>query len=217
MAVQSKKVQRKKAPKKAVKKAPAKARKAAPKPTPKKKARVRKPVTGLTGAPLGNQFWKMRSSHGRKPIFDSPEKLWAACVEYFEWVEANPLKEEKVFCHQGHVTKTEVSKMRAMTMDGLYTFIDICAQTWVNYRSRDELSATTEQVERVIRDYKFTGAASELLSPIIIMRDLGLRDGLEHTGKDGGPISGVLAVPTSPDDWATIAMAHQNALKQDAQ
>ncbi len=38
---------------------------------------------------------------------------------------------------------------------------------------------------------------------------------LAVTGKDGGPLSGVLAIPTSPMDWATIALAHQNALKLD--
>ena len=47
-------------------------------------------------APVGNQFWKARSSHGRKPIFESPEKLLEACAEYFVWVEANPLWEDKL-------------------------------------------------------------------------------------------------------------------------
>lgn len=44
-------------------------------------------------APKGNRFWEARSSHGRNPKFESPEALWAACCEYFEWVEANPLPE----------------------------------------------------------------------------------------------------------------------------
>ena len=34
-------------------------------------------------APLGNQFWKARSSHGRNPIFVSPDDLWTAASEYF--------------------------------------------------------------------------------------------------------------------------------------
>lgn len=48
-------------------------------------------------APKGNRFWEARSSHGRNPKFESPEALWAACCEYFEWVEANPLWEMKAF------------------------------------------------------------------------------------------------------------------------
>lgn len=47
-------------------------------------------------APKGNRFWEARSSHGRNPKFESPEALWAACCEYFEWVEANPLAGEHI-------------------------------------------------------------------------------------------------------------------------
>jgi len=60
----------------------------------------------------GNNFWKARSSHGRKPIFETPEDLWSACVEYFEWVEANPLYERKVFHNGGKVVHADVPKLR---------------------------------------------------------------------------------------------------------
>jgi hypothetical protein len=200
------------AKKKPAKKKPASKKPVARKRKPAKKARTTsRPNTAI----LGNQFWKMRSSHGRKPLFENGEKLWDACVEYFEWVEANPLKEEKIFTYEGRIVRGEVRRMRAMTLDGLYTFLDISPQAWHNFRSREGLSETVDQVERVIRDYKFAGAAADLLNAQIIARDLGLRDGMEHTGANGGPISGVLAIPTSPEDWAKIATAQQNALKQD--
>ena len=32
-------------------------------------------------APVGNRFWEVRSSHGRSPIFESPDALWSACCE----------------------------------------------------------------------------------------------------------------------------------------
>ncbi|MDR6901408.1 hypothetical protein J2W52_003032 [Rhizobium miluonense] len=35
-------------------------------------------------APKGNKFWMARSSHGRNPIFATPEDLWNACNEYFQ-------------------------------------------------------------------------------------------------------------------------------------
>lgn len=171
---------RKKTP--AKRKKPAKTRRKAPtKPN-------RAPTSENFRPPLGNQFWKMRSSHGRKPVFETPEAMWDACEEYFQWVIDNPLQEEKVFCHQGEVTKTEINKMRAMTFEGLYTFLDIGSSTWHEYRAREEFRETTERVDRVLRDYKFTGAAADLLNPIIIARDLGLREGMEHTGKGGGPL-----------------------------
>jgi len=132
----------------------------------------------------------MRSSHGRKPIFKSPDELWEACVEYFQWVEDNPLWEDKVMMAQGEPTHVPISKMRAMTIDGLCIFLDIDEKTWSNYRDKEDFVGVTTRAERVIRNQKFSGAAADLLNANIIARDLGLRDKQDHemTGKDGGPI-----------------------------
>lgn len=128
-------------------------------------------------APKGNEFWKARSTHGRNPKFDDPEKLLDACLEYFEWVEANPLKEEKIFQYQGEITRGDISKMRAMTISGLCIFLDICENTWASYRDRDDdYMRVTSKVESIIKAQKFSGAAADLLNANIIARDLGLKD-----------------------------------------
>lgn len=127
-------------------------------------------------APKGNRFWEARSKSGRNPIFETEDQLWDACVEYFEWVMDNPLQEEKATQFQGAFVKDTVNKMRAMTLDGLCTFLDICDATWANYRSRDDFLGVTRKVERIIRDQKFSGAAADLLNANIIARDLGLSD-----------------------------------------
>ncbi len=139
-------------------------------------------------APVGNQFWKARSSHGRKPIFASPEDLWNAAVEYFEWVEANPLYEAKAFAFQGVVTVESLPKMRAMTIGGLCIFLDIDQTTWSEYGRREDFFRVVTRVEAIIRDQKFAGAAADLLNPNIIARDLGLADKSELSGKGGAPI-----------------------------
>ncbi|QBY42541.1 DNA-packaging protein [Arsenophonus nasoniae] len=127
-------------------------------------------------APKGNRFWEARSSHGRKPVFENPEQLWQACCEYFEWIENNPLKEEKVFSYQGEITHTNISKMRAMTISGLCLFLDVADSTWQAYRVKDGFSAITTQAEKIIYDQKFSGAAADLLNANIIARDLGLKE-----------------------------------------
>lgn len=49
------------------------------------------------GAPEGNQFWKMRSKHGRGRIFTEPEIMLQACYEYFKYQsEKMFLKKEAV-------------------------------------------------------------------------------------------------------------------------
>jgi hypothetical protein len=150
----------------------------------------------------GNKFWLARSSHGRNPIFSNPEQLRNACYEYFEWVEENPLLEEKIFHSQGMITKDTVTKMRAMTVSGLCLFLDICENTWANYKKQPDFLSITLEVEKVIYNQKFTGAAADLLNSNIIARELGLADKQqnEHTGVDGKPIAHSVEIKVTFDD-----------------
>jgi hypothetical protein len=144
-------------------------------------------------APKGNRFWEARSSHGRKPIFASPDDLQTACQEYFVWVEENPLWEDRLVTFQGTATHEPVAKMRAMTIGGLCIFLDIDRTTWIEYGKREGFSKVTREVDEIIRDQKFAGAAADLLNSNIIARDLGLTDKSELTGKDGADL-----IPDSP-------------------
>lgn len=143
----------------------------------------------VMAAPIGNRFWEARSSHGRNPAFSSPDQLWAACCEYFEWIEANPLYETKAFSSKDGIQTTDLPKMRAMTVSGLCIFLDICPATWQDYRKKEGFSPICSRADEIIRTQKFQGAAAELLNPAIIARDLGLADKSEHTGAAGGPIA----------------------------
>lgn len=138
-------------------------------------------------APEGNQFWKARSSHGRSPKFESEDQLWDACVEYFQWVEDNPLLEEKIFHNQGQITRGTIAKMRAMTISGLCLFLDICENTWANYREKEDFMRVITRAEKIIYNQKFAGASADLLNANIIARDLGLKDKTEqeHSGVIG--------------------------------
>ena len=133
-------------------------------------------------APEGNRFWQARSTHGRKPIFESPEQFWEACTEYFEWVEDNPLQSSELVKFQGQATLATIPKMRAMTIEGLCIFLDIETKTFYNYEQREDFLQIVTRVREVIRTQKFAGAAAELLNPNIIARDLGLADKQEQTG-----------------------------------
>lgn len=150
----------------------------------------RDPETGrfLTG----NRFWEARSSHGRNPIFATPDDLWEACTQYFQWVEENPLREEKVFNGKDGIVRADIAKMRAMTISGLCIFLDISRQGWSEYCAKSDFSDICARIDDVIRSQKFAGAAADLLNASIIARDLGLADKSELTGKDGGAIEHAL-------------------------
>lgn len=138
-------------------------------------------------APKGNQFWKARAKHGREKIFSDSESLWAACCEYFDWVDENPLEEAIVY--QGVLNEDQCKPlMRAMTIDGLCIFLDVSRQTWYEYKSHDDYSDIINKVELIIRTQKIQGAAAGLLKENIIARETGLGDKQELSGPDGKPI-----------------------------
>ena len=153
------------------------------------------------GAPIGNQFWRARTKHGRDKLFASPEALWESCCEYFQWVEENPLWETKLFSYQGAVSEGVIPKMRAMTIGGLCLFLDIDETTWRAWRAGNDKDFTTviTKAEQIMYNQKFTGAAADLLNANIISRELGLADksDLNHRSDDGSmsPTSIELTAP----------------------
>lgn len=128
-----------------------------------------------------NSLWGKRKP-GRPRHFETPDELYEACVGYFKWVEDNPLEEQKAFHSQGVVTKTNVQKMRAMTLNGLQLYVGVSHGQWSKWRSdtakdsRPDLQPVMEWAEQVIYEQKFTGAAADLLNANIISRELGLAD-----------------------------------------
>lgn len=139
---------------------------------------------------IGNQFWKARSTHGRKKKWSEPDVLRDACFQYFQWCEDNPLYASEVVKYQGVATLTDVPKMRAMTISGICIFLGITQETWRDYKKQKDFSAVIHEAEEIIKTQKFEGASAELLNANIIARDLGLRDNVnnEHSGPNGGPI-----------------------------
>jgi len=124
----------------------------------------------------------MRDKHGRDHTY-TPEGLWNEALQYFQWVEDNPLWEYKPFAFQGEITMATMPKMRAMTVGGFCLFADITRETFRQYSNNVDFIDITTRIEECIREQKFTGAAAELLNPNIIARDLGLNDSIDHTTK----------------------------------
>lgn len=126
----------------------------------------------------GNQFWKARTKHGMDSIMKDPSVLYAACVEYFEWIDKNPLTSEKVsFDKDGCENRATIYHPHAMTIWGLSSFLGIVSSTWYDWRKhRPDLKAVITWAEETIRQQKFSAAAAGLLNANIISRELGLAD-----------------------------------------
>ena len=127
-------------------------------------------------APIGNQFWKLRSKHGRDKIFKTPEILWEAACEYFEWCDSNPLI--AVDYKGKDATQVKIPKMRAYTIHGLVMYLDVNLSYWRDFKAANhkDFNAVISRIEEIIFRQKFEGAAAEMLNASIIARDLGLVD-----------------------------------------
>lgn len=136
-------------------------------------------------APQGNQFWKLRSKHGRDKIFQTPEILLEACYEYFEATDKR--KWNKIEYHGKDATQCLVPQETPYTLTGLFIFLDIDQSTWVLYRERKEFIKVITHVENIIYTQKFEGAAVGAFNQSIIARDLGLADKKEHDHKVDAP------------------------------
>ena len=163
------------------------------------------------GAPKGNQFWKFRSKHGRDKLFTTPELLWGAAREYFQWCDEHPWMKVEQARATGKpglalkVTKGKVKDIQATrpaglaelptarpyTLSGLCHYLD-CAESYFREFKRnkppDDFMTVITRIELIIETRQFEGATVGAYNANIIARKLGLSDKSELTGKDGNPL-----------------------------
>lgn len=126
------------------------------------------------GGPAGNQFWKLRSTHGRDLIFSSPEIMWQACIEYFEVTDAR--KWYKTEFNGKDAIECKVPTETPYTLTGLFVFLDIDRKTWDLYRHREDFIPIVTRVEQIIYTQKIEGASVGAFNANIVARELGLKD-----------------------------------------
>ncbi len=139
----------------------------------------------------GAQIWRLIQNYngGRKRKYESSQALWEACVAYFEWVEANPVIEEKLVQHRGKCIAKNVNHPRPMTIQGLCAHLGISDETWNTYRKKN-YQDDCELVEQIMYEQKLSGASAGLMSTQLMARYLGLTDKTEQeiSGPNKGPI-----------------------------
>ena len=118
--------------------------------------------------------------------------MYDAAVEYFETCDNNPIYE---LDYRGkNLTKILLPKHRVYTYQGLCVFLDVNTDYFTDFKDSikgktDELSSDFSRVikwiDNVIYQNKFEKAACGILNPMIISRDLGLKDSTE-TKVDAG-------------------------------
>lgn len=130
----------------------------------------------------GIKPWMARATMGAPQLYADPENLRKACLEYFEWIEQNPLKSTKVGFSYGAAVTQEIEHPRAMTKTGLAMFLGITIDTLYDWKkTREDLKPIIVWAEGCIWNQKFEAAGAGLLNANIISRELGLADKQIHT------------------------------------
>lgn len=149
------------------------------------------------GAPKNNQYWKMRSKHGRDRIIESPEVLAKASDEYFQWCVDNPIIEHDWKNAGRELVEVEIKHPRVFKKEEFARFCNVA-----QWRTIDELKDVSEDflqivthIEGIIADQKYTYAVVGMFNSSIVAKDLGLKDRVDHTTGDN-PIEDVSKLST---------------------
>jgi hypothetical protein len=145
-------------------------------------------------APKENQFWKIRSKHGRDYLFASPQELMTAAMEYFNWVDSHPWY--KVETNKTAVLKEDrlikVPVVRPYTLSGLCIYLNASENYWHSFKKNklsEDFLLIVAHIENVINTQQIEGAAIGAFNANIIARKQGLKEYQEVTGKDGAPLT----------------------------
>lgn len=150
-------------------------------------------------APKKNQFWKLRSKHGRNRIIKEPDVLSMAADEYFQWCIDNPILEEDFMNCAGKPTKVIKNHPRAFKKNELARFCHFAR--WESISQLKDIKGFLDVItciEGVIADQKYTYAVVGMFNSNIVARDLGLKDNTDITtaGKELKHITQVEIIKT---------------------
>ena len=137
-------------------------------------------------AAKGNQFWKIRSKHGRDKLFATPDLMLEAAEEYFQWCDDNPwVSTEISSSDKGNYSK-EKPTTRPYTLSGLCIYLG-CSESYFrtfehnNTENVDDFIAVIETIKDIIKTQQYEGAIVGAFKENIIARLQGLKEQTENT------------------------------------
>ena len=137
------------------------------------------------------KIWEIANPIGKPPVYKTAKALWEKAVEYFEWVDANPLK---AMDYKGKdAIQVEIDKKRPYTIEGLCLFMNVGRRYLDDWEERTrgkedkrskEYASVCSHIRAIIYANKFEGASAGFYNPMIIARDLGLAEKREINQKN---------------------------------
>lgn len=142
----------------------------------------------------GNQFWRLRTKHGRDRIFGDPAVLLEEAYAYFDWCDRHPWHKVDLVKHQGSAEEAEIPIGRPYTMDGLTYFLGVSGSYFRTVKSelKDKIERkaatdnevllleTIELIEQAVRTQQIEGAAVGVFSQGLVARLNGLAENVNN-------------------------------------
>lgn len=135
------------------------------------------------GAPEGNQFWKLRSKHGRDKIFSSGEMIDKSVDEFMSALYENPIKEHDFVGKDA--TEVEKNKYRVPTWNRFANFCGVHSAHFLQLKhdlkdKTDEFSkdiyAALMRADDLFYSEKFEMASAGLANASLIGKHLGIHE-----------------------------------------
>lgn len=106
--------------------------------------------------------------------------LWKRFRAYVNWVEENPVLQQKHVHYKGKVIPYYESKFRPFLKTEMLRFMKINPAVWSGWKqNRLELKEIIEDIENVIHEQKLIGGYSNQFNTSITAQDLGLTTKLD--------------------------------------
>ena len=146
----------------------------------------------------GNQWWKLRSKHGRDAIFSTPEILESACEEYFKATD-----ERNDWDGQNWVGKAGeevvVKKKVPYSLKGLCVFLGVSSRYFNEFKNTDTFKNNKDfievytRVEDIIQTQQIDGSMMGYYNASLTARLNGLVDKTDMTS-GGEPLKAQIIV-----------------------
>lgn len=152
----------------------------------------------------GNQLYKMRTKDGKDKLFATPEIFVNEAIKYFNWCESNKwIVQDFIKSGQDAGKIVNLERDRPMSIEGLCNFLGITYQTFSNYekdeRYKDYFDVLS-YVRKVVEVNQFEGGSVGVFNSAIMIRKLGLKDSLEHSGEVNNTITSITFTQRTIED-----------------
>lgn len=153
----------------------------------------------------GNKLWKIRTNKSNEAIFTNPAELEEEAYAYFDWCDRHPLYKSELVKHQGFAHEQDVTLGRPYSVDGLTVYLRVTPSYFRRRKqllaekiaakkatpSDEEMLATIERLETIIRTQQIEGAAVGIFKENIVSRINGLGENVNTQVTAGAAILNV--------------------------